>query len=171
MKIICSQFTIRELRQGDERSMAAYANNFNVFVNLRDHFPFPYSIDNAIEFVNMNRGIDPPENFCIDYKNECIGIVGFLRLSDVYRKSAEIGYWLGEPFWGKGIMTEAVKKISLWLFDNYDIVRLQAGIFEWNKGSMRVLEKAGFKFEGISEKAILKNGKLIDEYRYGLVKG
>lgn len=150
--------------------MAAYANNFNIFINLRDYFPHPYSLDDAIKFLNMNREIEPPQNFCIEYNRECVGAIGFLPLHDVYRKSAEMGYWLGEPFWGKGIVTEAVKAISSWVFNNSDIVRLQAGIFEWNKGSMRVLEKAGYKFEGIFEKSIFKNNHQINEHRYALLK-
>ena len=170
MKIICSQFILRELQKSDAPGLATYANNFNIFINLRDYFPHPYSIEDAIDFINRNLEISPPQNFCIDYNNECIGMIGILPLNDVYRRSAEIGYWLGEPFWGKGIMTEATKSISGWAFQNFDIVRLQAGIFQWNKASMRVMEKAGFKLEGIFQQSIFKNAQLIDEHRYALLK-
>ena len=109
--------------------------------------------------------------FAIDIDGELIGGIGLEMRGDIYSKSPLIGYWLGEPFWGRGIMTEAVRLVSAYAFAHLDIVRLQAGILGNNSASMRVLEKAGFVREGILRDGVVKNGVVLDEVVYGLVKG
>jgi RimJ/RimL family protein N-acetyltransferase len=170
MEINCGNFILRTLRIEDADSMAKYANNRNIWINLRDIMPFPYSLNDAINFIEFCKVADTVFNLGIIHNEECIGIIGFNYLPDVYRKTAEFGYWLGEPFWNRGIMTMAVKEFSGYVFDNFDIIRLHCGVFEWNKASMRVLEKAGYIFDGIFKKSVTKNGKTIDEYRYSLLK-
>ena len=135
---------------------------------MRDVFPHPYSLhdaDKMIERVNGSTTV-----FCIEYGKECVGVIGCFPQTDVYCKTAELGYWLAEPFWSNGIMSVAVKKITDHIFKHFDIVRIYAGVFEWNPASMKVLENCGFKYEGIAQKAVYKDGELIDEYRYGLIK-
>ena len=92
-----------------------------------------------------------------------------MKQVDVYRKSAEIGYWIGEPYWGKGIATEAAKLITAYGFEQLELLKIFSAVFDFNKASQRVLEKAGYKLEAIIEKAICKNHKLCDEYRYGCI--
>jgi len=171
MEIACSSFTLRPLRAADAASMAKHANNYNVWRNLRDYFPHPYKPEDAAAFIRMNEDLDDAlTNFCIDVKGACAGVIGFVPQPDVYARSADFGYWLGEPFWGKGIMTEAASQTAAFIFRRFDIVRLYAGVFDWNRASMRVLEKAGFEKECVFEDAIYKDGQLISEHRYSLLK-
>lgn len=105
----------------------------------------------------------------VEYEGALAGVVGLVPQTDVYRISAEIGYWLGESFWGKGIMTEAVKRMVDYGFNHLNLVRIFTGVFDFNKGSQRVLEKAGFQLECIFRKALIKNGVVCDEYRFAVI--
>ena len=170
MVIDCGSFVLRPVHASDAPSMARYANNYKVWRNVRDSFPHPYKLADAVFFIRHHERADPLTNFCIDYGGECVGAIDFVPQPDVYRKSADFGYWLGEPFWGRGIMTEATRRVVAYVFRNFDIVRLYAGIFDWNPASMRVLEKAGFQKECVFEDAIFKDGQLLSEHRYSLLK-
>ncbi len=170
MQIDCGPFSLREFRLTDKESMARYANNRKIWRNVRDRFPFPYHVQDAEDFLRMYDGVTPVLNFCIELNGECIGAIGIVPQPDVYRRSAEIGYWLGEPFWGKGIVTRAVQKLTDHVFGSFDLVRLYAGIFAWNTASMRVLEKAGYHLESINKNAVFKDNELVDEYRYVRLK-
>jgi RimJ/RimL family protein N-acetyltransferase len=154
----------------DAPQLAKLANNPKIAINLRDGFPHPYSLTDAENFIKMCRNQNPTQAFAIEYNGEYTGNIGLHPEKDVYRKSAEIGYFLGEPFWGKGIMTEAVKQMVEYGFANLDIVRIHTGIFEYNVASQRVLEKCGFKKEAVFAKAIFKNNRLWNEVRYALLK-
>lgn len=160
---------IRELTDSDLPKLAEYANNPKVAINLRDAFPHPYSFDDAVKFKEMVDSMNPKVIFAIEYKGEYAGNISLMPCSDVYRKSAEIGYFLGEPFWNKGIMTRAVSLITEWGFKNLGIVRIHTGIFEYNKASQRVLEKCGFVPEGTFRKAISKNNQLYNEIRFAKI--
>src|SRR5215472_15396719 len=125
--------------QDDILSLTQYANNMNVWNTLRDSFPHPYTQQNAEEWISLNLHADTITNFSIRVEGEVVGGAGLLLKSDVYRKNAEIGYWLGEPFWGKGITTEAVRQLANYIFSNFDVTRIYAEIFSNNPASMRVL--------------------------------
>jgi ribosomal-protein-alanine N-acetyltransferase len=170
MEIPCGHFLLRPLQKRDKESLVKYANNIHIWRNVRDSFPHPFGPGDASAFIKKCSADSIVTNFCIDYLNECTGVISFFPQPDIYRKTAEIGYWLGEPFWGKGIMTTAVKAMTEYIFKNHDIVRLNAGVLEWNTGSARVLEKCGFVCDCLLEKAAFKEGKLVNEYRYGLVR-
>ena len=134
---------------------------------MRDIFPHPYTLTDAEKFIERIHASTTV--FCIEYDKHCVGVIGCFPQADVYCKTAELGYWLAEPFWSKGIMSIAVQKLTSYIFDNFDIIRIYAGVFEWNPASMKVLEKCGFSFEGIAEKNVFKDGSLINEYRYALI--
>ncbi|MEI6948744.1 GNAT family protein [Paraflavisolibacter sp. H34] len=170
MIIPCGSFQLRSFQPGDVDSMARYANNFNIWLNLRNSFPYPYSPADAAAFIGVCRHQQPPSNLCIDLNGECVGVVGFIPQPDVYRKTADLGYWLGEPFWGKGIMTTAVKKTTEYIFEQFDIIRIFAGVFSWNPASMNVLKKAGFTEECVFRKSIFKNGHILNEHRFCLLR-
>lgn len=170
MVIDCGTFTLRSLQPGDAGSLALYANNYHVWRNLRDYFPHPYQPEDALHFIMQNLGVEPAVNLCIHYGGECVGVIGINPQEDVYRKTAELGYWLAEPLWGRGIMTTAARRMVDYAFTHFDIVRLHAGIFEWNPASMRVLEKAGFRRECVFEHSVFKDGQLINEHRYSILK-
>lgn len=163
--------TLRSLHLSDKTRMALLANNKNIWDNVRDAFGHPYSEKNAEDFILRQSKSDTEKVFAINYRSEFCGLIGLILQKDIYRKSAEVGYWIGEPFWGKGIATKAIELITTYAFDEMKLIRIYAGIFEYNIGSMRVLEKNGFQKEGISKKAIFKNEKFWDEHRYGKLNG
>ncbi|MDO3645066.1 GNAT family N-acetyltransferase [Mucilaginibacter sp. L3T2-6] len=168
MEIEGQGFTLRGWKESDVTALQRNADNPNVSAFLLDKFPNPYTTDDAIWWVNLMSKQDPFLNFVIGIDGELAGGIGIELRADVYRKCALIGYWLGESYWGRGIMPQAVKLVADYTFANFDIHRLQAGIFGNNTRSMRVLEKAGFVKEGILKNAVIKNGVVLDEHVYGL---
>src|SRR5439155_25343409 len=133
---------------------------------LRDRFPYPYTIADARNYLKANLKKKPETNFAIVADGNAVGSIGILLNDDVYRKSAEIGYWLGEEYWGRGIATRALSAITDYAISNYDLCRLYASVFEWNTASMRVLAKAGYTFEGRLRRAVIKDGKIIDQFLF-----
>jgi RimJ/RimL family protein N-acetyltransferase len=160
---------LRELEESDLEFLAKYANNENVSSNLRDAFPKPYALEDAEKFKKMIDAQSPKTFFAIEYRNNYVGNISLSPGTDVYRKSAEIGYFIGEPFWNKGIATKAVKLMTEWGFNQLDIVRIHAGVFDYNLSSQHVLEKCGFVKESVSRQAIYKNGRFCDEIRYAKI--
>jgi len=164
-------FLLRKMKIEDKIGFAKHANNPKVFENLRDRFPHPYSesdAENFIEFVLSSS--DPQTNFTIEFDGEAIGNISIFLKEDVYRKNAEIGYWIGESYWGRGIMTKAVKLIVEYIFSTFDVLRVYATPFSTSLGSMKVLEKAGFKKEAVLSKSVFKNGQFLDEHIYSILK-
>jgi RimJ/RimL family protein N-acetyltransferase len=170
MEIKLTKSVLRAWQPGDETSLVRQANNRNIWRNVRDLFPYPYTPQHAREWVNRAGRVHPVTNFAIVVDGEAVGGVGLVLRDDIYRRSAEIGYWLGEAYWGRGIVTEAVEAVTEWGFSNFDICRIYAGVFEWNPASMRVLEKAGYKFEARLAKQVTKDGMTIDEFIYAAVR-
>ena len=169
MEIKGQDFTLRGWKESDIPALQRNADNANISSFLLDRFPHPYTMEDAVWWVDLMLKQDPFLNFVVDIDGELAGGIGIELREDVYRKTALIGYWLGEGYWGRGIMTEAVKLVAEYAFTHFDLIRLQAGIFSNNPRSMRVLEKAGFVKEGILKNAIVKNGVVLDEHVYGLV--
>jgi RimJ/RimL family protein N-acetyltransferase len=161
---------VRSWEWRDRESLVRHANNRKVWINLRDRFPHPYTQADARNWLDMVVGITPETNFAIVLDDEAVGGVGFTVQNDVGYRSAEIGYWLGEEFWGRGIATEALKAVTEYAFANYDLCRLYAHVFDWNPASARVLEKACYQFEGRLKKSVTKNGQTIDQLMYAMVR-
>jgi len=171
MELKAETFLLRKMKKEDTVSFAKHANNPKVYENLRDRFPHPYSEANAEKFYQFV--LDSPEpqtNFIVDVDGEAIGTVHIFLKEDVYRKSAELGYWIGEEFWGRGIMSQAIKMVVEYAFKTFDVNRVYATPFSTSLGSMKVLEKAGFKKEAVLKNAVFKNGKLLDEHIYSILK-
>lgn len=164
-------FTLRQLREGDAASLQKHADNTHISDFLFDRFPSPYTVDDAIAFIKLKMTEEPQTHFAITIDNQAIGVIGLDFRGDIYSKAPLIGYWIGEAYWGRGIMLQALKLVVDYGFNNLDIVRMQAGVLGNNPKSMRVLEKAGFVKEGILRNAIFKNGVILDEHVYGIVKG
>ena len=162
---------IRPLKLSDKTELAKLANNKKIWDNLRDYIPFPYRESDADFFINLTKEENPKQTFGIEYQGKLSGVIGLVIQKDVYKKSAEIGYWIGEPFWGNGIATNAVKLITEYGFDKLDLNRIYTGVFEYNAASMKVLEKNGYKKEGIFKSAIIKNDKVYDEHRFYKLNG
>ena len=155
---------------GDEPSLEHHANNRKIWMNVRDHFPHPYLRGDAVRWVQHASHNLLQNVFAIVVNGNAVGSIGLVPKNDVYRKSMEIGYWLGEDFWGKGIITEAVGAISNYAFERFDIVRLYADVFEWNIASIRTLEKNGYEFEARLKNAVFKDGKIADALIYAKIK-
>ena len=160
------QYNLRRWQTGDEATLAKYANNYQVWRCVRDSFPHPYTLQHADEWIQLCQTEVIPTVFAIEYGGEAVGGIGVIQQKDIYRKNAEIGYWLGQPFWGSGMMTEVVKEMSQYAFETFDIQHLYAGVFEYNIGSMRVLEKAGFRAVSVQKKWLLKENQLWDEHLF-----
>jgi RimJ/RimL family protein N-acetyltransferase len=161
---------LRPLNDADSPALARLANNKKIWDNLRDRMPHPYTNHNATFFINLAKEEILQVTFAIEYDGELCGVIGLVAQQDVYKKTAEIGYWIGEPFWNKGIATTAVKLITDYGLNKLDYVRIHTGVFEYNISSMKVLEKCGYKKEGVFEKAVLKNGQIWNEHRYSITK-
>ncbi len=162
-------FSLRRFQASDAPSLARYANNRNISRNLRDGFPYPYAIEDAHRFLAKFDA--SPLVFAIDVGGEAVGAIGVHPLDDVYRRGAELGYWLGEPFWGRGIVTRAVSALSAHAFQQRsDLVRIQAAVFSWNAASARVLEKAGYEREGVLRQSVFKDGVLGDSFMYAKLR-
>lgn len=170
MELRLERSIVRDWRLEDKPALLEYADNPKVARNLMDRFPHPYTPADADEWLQLATTQDPRTNFAIEVGGEAVGGCGLELRSGNFRRSAEIGYWLGEPFWGRGIATEVAIALSGWAFDTFDICRITAGVFAWNPASGRVLEKAGFVREAVHRKAILKQGEMIDEWVYALVR-
>ncbi|HXG66254.1 MAG TPA: GNAT family N-acetyltransferase [Blastocatellia bacterium] len=170
MEIRCSGFIIRNWQSGDEESLVRHANNRKIWRNVRDAFPHPYTLADAQQWIQYANSMNPVAHFAIVVEGAAVGGIGFHLKEDVHRKSAEIGYWLGEAYWGRGIATAAVRAMTEYAFANFDICRLYAAVFEWNPGSARVLEKAGYEFEGRMKKSVFKDGQIIDDLIYAQVR-
>ena len=171
MEIRCERLLLRPWRRGDEGALIRYANNRNVWRNLRDRFPHPYTIADAESWIRRNEETNEPTmSFAIVLEGEPVGAVGLEHREDVDRRTLELGYWLGEPFWGRGLATEAARAVADYAFATFDVERLEAGVFEWNPASGRVLEKAGFQLEARLRKSVFKDGQLIDRLLYARLR-
>lgn len=162
---------IRPLKLSDKAELARLANNKKLWDNLRDHIPFPYKESDAEFFIHQTKKEDPKQTFGIEYEGKISGVIGLVIQKDVYQQSAEIGYWIGEAFWGNGIATTAVGLITKYGFNRLDLNRIFAGVFEHNIASMHVLQKNGYEKEGVFKNAILKNNKVCDEHRFYKLNG
>jgi ribosomal-protein-alanine N-acetyltransferase len=163
--------TLRPWRLGDAPSLVKYANNPNVARQLRDRFPHPYTAADARSFIQSIAQARPTTSFAIVAGGEAVGGAGFAPGADVERYSAEVGYWLGEPFWGRGLAAEAVRLLSEYAFRTCNMLRLFALPFADNVQSIRVLEKAGYTREGILRASSVKHGVPRDQALYALVNG
>jgi [ribosomal protein S5]-alanine N-acetyltransferase len=170
MELIKGDIKLRKFNKSDCTRMAELANNENISRNLRDGFPHPYTLQHAEEFIERCMALDPPTIFAIEYKGEYVGNIGLLKGNDVYRKSAEVGYFIGEEYWNKGIASAALQLACDYAFRNLDVVRVHAGVYEHNLASQKVLEKCGFVKEGIFAKAVFKQEKYWNEVRYAKLR-
>ena len=170
MRLDCGLCILRDWRPEDKTSLVRHANNRNVWRNLTDAFPHPYTEEHADAWIAHVLAASPPTHWTIETGGEAAGGIGAEPRADVYAKSAHFGYWLGEPFGGRGIMTAAVRATVTHVFSTMDVVRLEAPVFAWNPASMRVLEKSGFDREGVLRRSVFKDGQLIDSVMYARVR-
>ena len=148
----------------DAATLTAYFNNINIWNNLRDYIPHPYRTEDAVKFISDQSLLMPTQNFAILNEQEIVGGIGLILQEDVYKMNVELGYWVAEPFWGTGIATISVGLMTQYIFETFAINRVVAEVFDYNKASMRVLEKNGYYLESVRRKGILKNDLLTDDF-------
>ncbi|MFN2457530.1 MAG: GNAT family N-acetyltransferase [Chitinophagaceae bacterium] len=161
-------FTLRAWTMNDLESLVNFANNFHIAKNMMDRFPHPYTVEQGKSFIELTTKESPPNILAIVIGNQAAGGIGIHPQTDIYRKNAELGYWLAEPFWGKGIITKAIIEMVEYGFKNFEIDRIFARPFGTNVASQKALEKAGFLLEARFEKTIIKNGEYLDELIYAV---
>jgi RimJ/RimL family protein N-acetyltransferase len=155
--------------RGDVASLVAHANNRKIWINLRDRFPHPYTMADGRAFIRTARRAEPETSFAIAVDGAAVGGVGFLLQSDVDRVSAEIGYWLGEALWGRGITTDALVATTRYAIERHGLTRLFALPFAHNAASCRVLEKAGYRREALLRRSAIKDGVILDQLQYAFI--
>ena len=170
MQIELAECTLRGWRLDDAPSLAANANNRNVWLTLRDRMPHPYTLADAEAYVRQR--LDEPDRliFCIDLDGQAVGGIGLHPGDDVNRLTAELGYWLAEQLWGRGIMTAAVGAIVEHGFDQLPLERIEAYVYANNPASARVLEKTGFTFEGRLRRSVIKDGRVLDSLLFARLR-
>ncbi len=171
--IECGLCRLRPFRMADAEALARHANNPNIAARLRDRFPNPYKVEDARQFLLVATKCD--ENsaefvLAIEVAGEAVGGIGIIRGTDIERVSAELGYWLSEEYWGRGIVTAAIRQFAPWTMDRFGLTRLHADTFHDNPASARVLEKAGFTRESVKRRAAIKNGEIKDLNVYVMVR-
>jgi ribosomal-protein-alanine N-acetyltransferase len=169
--VAAGEITLRRWLRSDLDALVRYANNRNLWIALRDRMPFPYTTADAEAWIAFNEQQgEPIHNFAIDLKGEAIGTIGFQPMNDVHRLTGEIGYWIGEPFWGRGIATAALERTTAYGFASLGLERIEAHVFSTNPASARVLEKVGYTFEGRLRRSIIKDGQMLDSYLYARLR-
>ena len=163
---------IREWKIGDKYTLAELLNNKNILNNLRDGLPYPYTVKDAEEFITAMLSSDRTKTFAfaVTADDIVVGSIGIFRCDNIHSRTAEMGYYIGEQYWGKGYATSAVKRACNYIFTHTDIIRIFAEPFAYNTASGRVLEKAGFQLEGVLHSNAVKNGNILDMKLYALIK-
>ena len=170
VRIELEGMVLRPWATADEASLVQHANNRNIWLNVRDRFPHPYTANDAKLWIKIANRDTTMLNVAMEVDQQAVGGLGVVFKDDVYHRTAEIGYWLGETYWNRGLTSRAVASLSEYVFAHYDIVRLYAGIFEHNKASARVLEKAGYTFEARLRYSVTKGGQTQDELIYARLR-
>lgn len=163
---------IRSWRIEDAASLAEALDNKKILDNLRDGLPYPYTVEDAKEFITAMLEADKNTiyPFAITIDDKAVGSIGVFRKENIHSKTGELGYYIGEPYWGQGLGTSAVLQICRYIFENTDLIRIFAEPFSYNTGSCRILEKSGFSCEGVLRKNAVKNGVVLDMKLYSLIK-
>jgi len=160
---------VRSWRASDLDSLVRHADSRQIWINLRDRFPHPYGRGDGRRFIRAARKMSPETFFAIAVGGEAVGGIGYVLQQDVERVSAEIGYWLGEAFWGRGIVTEALAAVTRYAIEQHQLTRVFAVPFAYNAASCRVLEKAGYVLEARLRRSAIKDGTVIDQLQYAFI--
>jgi len=169
VRLECSKSIVRDWSSADRADLVSHANNRNVWRNLTHAFPYPYTDADADGWLTPLTSMAEPTHWAIEVDGAAVGAIGISLGEGVFCKTAELGYWLGEQFWGRGIMSDAVGHVAPYVMAKYELCRLQAAVYEWNPGSMRVLERCGFTRESVARANVYKDGQVIDEIIYALI--
>lgn len=170
MKLESGECIIRTYRESDAANLARHGNDRRIWLNLRDRFPHPFRIADAESYIASQLGAALPTSFAIDVGGEAVGGIGLRPGEDIERCGAELGYWLGARYWGRGITTAAVRLVTAYAFRELALARVWAVPFVRNAASIRVLEKARYEREGLMRRSAIKDGEVLDQYLYASVR-
>lgn len=163
------QVILRSFNSSDIDALSELLNNKKIWDQLRDYLPHPYSRKDAEQYINNKAGEKPILTFAVETNNKLVGNISLKPQDDIHRHSAELGYWIGEPYWGNGYATQAIQNIVTYGFQEINLARIFATVMENNQGSMKALTKSGFQLEGISKKGFIKNDRYLDEHRFAIL--
>ena len=169
MKLTLRTCEVRSWHPRDVHSLVEHANNRHVSINLRDRFPYPYTARDGRQFIKMARRMSPETFFAIAVDGHAVGGIGYVLQRDVDRVSSEVGYWLGERYWGRGIATESLVAVTRYAIETHGLTRLFALPFATNAASCRVLEKAGYLLEARLRRSAIKDGVICDQLQYAFI--
>ncbi len=171
MRLVSGDVVVREWQGSDADRLTVLANDRRVSINLRDAFPHPYGPRDARSFISMAQEKEPPTFFAVEHAGGLAGGIGYSLKSDVERIGAEVGYWLGYEYWGRGIGTEALRIVTGYAFRTHDeLRRLFAVPYSGNSGSARILEKVGYRLEGTLRQSVIKEGQVLDQWMYAILR-
>jgi RimJ/RimL family protein N-acetyltransferase len=171
VQIDLSECTVRDWRLDDAVALAQHANDRRIWLNMRDAFPHPYTIANATAFLGAAAAMQPRTWFAVTVDDQAVGGIGYTRHGDVERIAAEIGYWLGTAFWGRGIMTAALKAVTAYAFREHpELRRMYAVPYVTSTVSAHILEKTGYRLEGRMRHSVIKDGKVLDQFMYAILR-
>lgn len=162
------EFILRPWIISDLESLVEHANNYHIAKFMTDDFPFPYTLEDGMHYINIIANVGNNTDFAIEINQQAVGGIGIQPQSGIMKKNAELGYWLGERYWGQGLITKVIPEVVDIAFEKYDITRIYARPFDTNIASQKVLEKNGFKLEAKILKSIFKNGEFLDELIYAI---
>jgi ribosomal-protein-alanine N-acetyltransferase len=165
----CSKSIVRDWSSADKADLVRHANNLKVWRNLTHVFPHPYTDADADRWLAFLASMEEPTHWAVEVDGMAVGGIGISLGEGVFSKTGELGYWLGEQYWGRGIMSDAVGHVTPYVMARYELRRVQAAVYEWNPGSMRVLERCGFTLESVARANVYKDGQVIDEVIYALI--
>ncbi len=171
VRIDCGTCVLRAWRMSDAPIITPLLGDRDVWINLSDRVPHPYALKDAEEFIERHAKLDPPINMTITVDDRSVGGIGIYPGEGINRVSAEMGYWLGKPHWGRGIVSAALPAMTKYVADTFDFTRISALVFTRNAASARLLEKAGYVREGHTKRAVIKDGVIEDEFLYGYYTG
>jgi [ribosomal protein S5]-alanine N-acetyltransferase len=168
--LVSGPVIVRDWQREDAAAIVHHANNRKIWINVRDRFPSPYTLEDADNWVRHCARTLPATDFAIEVAGQAVGGIGVVLHDDVERVSAELGFWLGESLWGRGVMTAAVQTFVPWAFERFALTRIYANVFDFNLASARVLEKAGFAREALQRRAVIKDERVIDQFVYARIR-
>lgn len=169
MRLECGRCALRPWRVGDEASLARHANDRDVWLNLRDQFPHPYTKADAQSWIGFATSQPQFTSLAIEVERRAVGGISLRLHDDVERVAAEIGYWLGKAFWNRGVMTAALRSMTQYGFEQFSLTRIYALPFAGNAASQRVLEKAGYTREGVLRRSAIKDGRVTDQVMFAII--
>lgn len=171
MMIVLPECTLRDWRPEDAASLAHHANDRRISQNMRDAFPHPYTLADATAFLGIAVAMQPRTWFAVTRDDQAVGGIGYTRHGDVERIAAEIGYWLGTAFWGRGIMTAALRAVTTYAFrEHSELRRIYAVPYVTSTASAHILEKVGYRLEGRMRQSVIKDGQVLDQFMYAILR-